>query len=392
MKILYYYWGENSSKDITETFFTLGHEVTVFKYPLDNYLSDVSFSHALSLEIEKGKYDFIFTFNYFPVISDTAEAYFLKYACWVYDCPHFTLYSKSVSNSCNYIFLFDQNMVSQTLAAGAKHVYHLPLAAHTARIQRQLNLSPKCFTPPEQYINEISFVGSLYEDNMYDKINFLPEELIGYLDAVMCMQKQLWGMDLISSLMDQKLASTLSKYIKLEENPNLPNLDRLIFGDMLQNKITSDERITAINLLSEFFPVALYSGSKSSLCPKADYQGYISYNDTMPFIFFKSKINLNITLRSITSGIPLRAVDILSCGGFLLSNYQPELAQYFEAGTDYIYFEDFEDMLGKADYFLRHDKEREEIAGNGFRKISQELTYARQVEKMFSKIMNICEA
>ncbi len=386
MKILYYYWGENSAKDITDTFSELGHHVTIFKFPLANYLADDRFSQALSSELEKKGYDFIFTFNYFPVVSDTAEKHSIKYACWVYDCPHFTLFSKSVSNSCNYIFLFDQNMVSQTLAAGAKNVFHLPLAAHTTRIGRQLNLSPESPQKPEKYLNEISFIGSLYENNMYDKIHFLPEELIGYLDGIMCMQKQLWGIDLITSMMDKKLTSALSDYIKLERDQNMPDMDRLIFADMLQTKITSDERITAINLLTEFFPVALYSGSERSLCPKADYRGYISYNDAMPYVFFQSKINLNITLRSIASGIPLRAIDILSCGGFLLSNFQPELAENFEAGTDYIYYEDFEDMLRKADYYLKHEREREEIARNGYVKICQNLTYTKQIEKLISSI------
>ena len=76
--------------------------------------------------------------------------------------------------------------------------------------------------------------------------------------------------------------------------------------------------------------------------------GIVSYTAEMPDIFHTTKINLNITLRSITSGIPLRAIDILGCGGFLLSNYQPELCEYFTPDVDFVYFEDPDDLAEKS--------------------------------------------
>lgn len=72
-------------------------------------------------------------------------------------------------------------------------------------------------------------------------------------------------------------------------------------------------------------------------------KGTVSYTAEMPDVFYRSKINLNLTLRSITSGIPLRA-DILGCGGFLLSNYQPELCEYFTPDVDFVYFNDMDDL------------------------------------------------
>lgn len=52
--------------------------------------------------------------------------------------------------------------------------------------------------------------------------------------------------------------------------------------------------------------------------------GAVDYYEVMPHVFKQSKINLNITLRSIQSGMPLRAWDIMGAGGFLLSNYQAD--------------------------------------------------------------------
>lgn len=389
MQILYYSWNENSSADIIQTFEELGHGVTCLQFPIRNYLVDEAFAQALLGQLALHSFDMIFTFNYFPVISSVAQQSGLNYISWVYDCPHLTLYSPTLANSCNYLFLFDRDMAAAVRRNGAVHAFHLPLAANTTRINRTLGLSHELSdagSAPDSYLHEVTFLGSLYEQNFYDQIHFLPEKLRGYLDGIMASQKQLWGVDLMTELVDEPLAAELSKYVSFEENPLFPCPQRTIFTHMLQSKITSDERITALNLLANTFPVALYSASSRELCPNAVYHGYISYIDRMPEVFRRSKINLNITLRSITSGIPLRAIDILSCGGFLFSNYQPELAEYFEAGTDFIYFEDFDDMMKKTDYFLSHERERQEIAHCGYKKVQENFSYCRQVDKMLQYV------
>lgn len=88
----------------------------------------------------------------------------------------------------------------------------------------------------------------------------------------------------------------------------------------------------------------------------------------MPLIFHESKINLNITSKAIRSGIPLRVFDIMACEGFVLSNYQPELAELFQSSAEFDYYTSVEELLEKTDYYLNHEKERNEIAHNGFEK------------------------
>lgn len=323
MNILYYTWNECSCRDMVDTLLSMGHKVKLIDFPLNDYFTDEVFEALLSKELQADSYDFIFTFDYFPIISKLAEYFSIKYVSWVYDCPHLTLYSTNITNSCNYLFLFDHQMTEDVVLRGAKHVYHLPLAANVNRLNQKLGLSAdaSCFDVTYSgYQDDVSFVGSLYENNMYHRINFLPDRLRGYLEGIMKAQKQIWGMDLLSQLMTDELTNELSKYLLLDDDPHYTFTNSLIFSDMLQTKVTSDERIDALNLLAERFPVSLYSASASSLCPKAKQKGIVSYQDTMPFVFRDSKINLNITLRSITSGIPLRAIDILCCGGFLLTN------------------------------------------------------------------------
>ena len=102
----------------------------------------------------------------------------------------------------------------------------------------------------------------------------------------------------------------------------------------------------------------------------------------MPYIFHNSKINLNITSKTIESGIPLRVFDILSCGGFCLTNYQPEIARYFTDGEDLVMYSSMEDLVDKVAYYLEHDEEREQIARNGYEKLKGNHDLVNVVQNM----------
>lgn len=385
MKILYYEWSEFSRQDMVETLEGFGHLITVFKHRFSDYLNDPVFEQALTDKLASDSFSFIFTFNYFPIISKVAQKYNIPYVCWVHDCPMLVLYAMNVANDCNYIFVFDRAMQQEVIRCGGKHVFHLPLAVNTSRLNQQLGFSVKqTVLRPDAYTDDVSFVGSLYEKNFFSEVSYLPEKLQGYLNGIMSAQKLLWGADIISPLLTDKITDELSQYIKLEPHPDYTYTDKIVFTEMIQKKITADERFTALNLIADYFPLSLYSGSAQSLCPKSDYKGTVSYHTEMPEVFYRSKINLNITLRSITSGIPLRILDILACRGFLLTNYQPELSDYFEPGTDLVCFEDFPDMIHKIDYYLTHEEDRETIAQNGWKKIQNLFSYQTQVSKMLS--------
>lgn len=90
-------------------------------------------------------------------------------------------------------------------------------------------------------------------------------------------------------------------------------------------------------------------------CGKADYY------TAEPLVFADSSINLNITLQSIQTGIPLRVFDIMGCGGFLLSNYQEDYLEYFEPDKDFVIYNDYGDLEEKAAFYLKHEKLRKQI-------------------------------
>ena len=110
--------------------------------------------------------------------------------------------------------------------------------------------------------------------------------------------------------------------------------------------------------------------------------GYVDYTTEMPKVFAGSRINLNISLKSIRHGIPLRAMEIMGAGGFLLSNFQSDFLLHFEPGIDFVYYEDCKDAIEKAHYYLSHEEERLAIAENGLQKIRAAHTYEIRLAEM----------
>ncbi len=135
-------------------------------------------------------------------------------------------------------------------------------------------------------------------------------------------------------------------------------------------------------MLSRYYPVTLFSDVTDAELQNVAFKGYVNYLTEMPDVFRRSRINLNITLRSIQSGIPLRCLDIMGAGGFLMSNYQPELAQLFENGREMAMYESKEDLLDKVNYCLTHEEERKEIAYLGREKVRKEYDYKVAVQKI----------
>lgn len=132
--------------------------------------------------------------------------------------------------------------------------------------------------------------------------------------------------------------------------------------------------------------IDLYTGNKELQIEGVYNHGPIDHYATAPFVYDKAKININISLRSIHTGIPLRCFEILGSGGFLLSNYQGDFADCYVDGEDFVSFGSKEDMLGKIEYYLSHEKERKEIAENGLRRTIENHTYKHRLNEILENV------
>lgn len=383
-KILMYRWKAYNYRDIKETFFRMGYEIKEVYQDLLNYDVDEEFADSLRAIIREEAFDFFFTVNYFPLISNVCQEYGLPYVCWSCDNPLISMYHQSVFNDVNRIFLFDITNVREFAGMGVKNVYHLPLAVNTERIDYLLKNSDDL----TNYENEISFVGSLYEKNSYDKMEYtLPDYLRGYFEATMEAQKDLQGVNIIDRMLTPEILMELENYFELEKSEDsLSDLNLIFSVTTLGFKIAQKQRRSILIDLSKHHKVSLYTNSNSNDLLRVNYRGSVDYFAEMPKVFNQSKINLNMTIPNIKSGVPLRVYDVLGSGGFLLTNFQAEIPLIFENEKHLVCYYSEDDLREKVKYYLAHDDERTAIATAGYEFVKKECTYERRINEILGKI------
>lgn len=395
MHILMYRWKAYNYRDIEQTFLLLGHTVDNIEQELGSYDVSPEFERVIEEKIRGTHYDMVFTVNYFPLISNVCERTGVKYVSWTCDNPLISMYHESVFHACNYIFTFDKTNYLEFRGMGVKHIWYLPLAVDTERMDALLGAPEeagrwKAAQDPEmrKYRGDVVFVGSLYERNSYDKIkNRLPEYLRGYFDAVMEAQLNISGANIVEPMLTTNILEQLQEYFQLEKSEgSFSDLGLIFQTTVLGFKIAEIERRRALIELSKHYRVNVYSNSDVSDLLRIQYCGSVDYWSEMPKVFRMSKINLNFTIPNIKSGIPLRIWDVLGCGGFLLTNYQAEIPYYFKEGEDLVCFDSLEDLCEKVGYYLEHEEERKRIAWNGYRKVREKHSYIERIHTILDTV------
>ncbi|MBD5490355.1 MAG: glycosyltransferase [Lachnospiraceae bacterium] len=383
MKILFIEWASFGNNDMKDAFTAEGH--TVASYPFSNKDSrrdeEVEKDFAASLHREVP--DVVFSFNYFPVISVVCKQENIRYISWIYDSPYVMLYSYTTINPCNTIYVFDRELYTEFHNAGIQTVHYLPMAANTERLDK---IVPSVTTSSIPYLYNVSFVGSLYteEHNFFDRMTALSDYTKGYLDALMSSQMKVQGYNFIQESL-APIMDDLYRALPMDPNPDgVESREYLYAQYVINRKLTGLERDELLHAAAQHFHFDLFTPNRDYGIPNLTNHGTVDYYQQMPMVFKQSRVNLNISLRSIKSGIPLRAFDIMGSGGFLLSNFQADYLDNFIPGEDFDYYESKEDFINKINYYLTHEEERMVIAKNGHDKIAAGHTFRHRVREMLA--------
>ncbi len=358
-----------------------GLDVTVYKRKIENQLQDEPFLEELTGKIREEEAQAVFSFYFFPLVSQACEKTGVPYVSWIFGTPHYSLFHEEALKPHNFIFCFDRVQAGRLSESGAEHVYHLPLAVDTEMFR-------KVIAEGQKYEEDISFVGSLYTDEhyYYEQIKDMPEYVKGYLDGMCEAQLQVYGGDIITGMLPEDIINRLKSVISFQMDANYFLTFEQFMADILLKQVTVLERKKLLRGLAKEWEVTLHTNSDMSDLPGIKNGGYVSYYEQMPLVFAGSAINLNITMRSITTGIPLRALDILACGGFLISNYQEELAEFFADGEELVLFTSEEDLKEKCRFYMRHETERRRIAQRGYEKVKRDFSYKERIAFMLDEL------
>lgn len=391
MEILIYRYNSICEPDIIQAFESFGLTVHQEKAEMtDKGVTPAQCATMIAEWILSHKLSFVFSINFYPAISYTCNRFKVPYVCWSVDSPVAELFSNSLKNEWNRIFLFDRAQYEFFHPYNPEHIYYLPLATNVKRWEDViLGMSDADFA---KYDSDVTFVGSLYSEKCkYDRLK-LSDYTNGYVNGLIQAQMQVFGYNFIYDTLPEsvirEIADADPEFYKGQDV--FLDTDRYLAAHQyIGMKLANVERVSILSALSKRFNVSLYTRSDTSCLPDINAKGSANTLTEMPKIFHASKINLNMTMRPIETGLSLRIWDVLGCGGFLISNYQAEIPEYFEIGKDLEVYESTEDLINKIDYYLRHDEERMEIAINGYEKVAKYHTYEMRLAEMIRILCDV---
>lgn len=384
MRVLIFEWDGYGYSDIIDAFKAMGYELKIHKFVKDIKRHDPEFERLATRLVEEFHPDYMFSFNYFPALAYVGKETGTRYVAWAYDNPLVLLYSYTIIFPTNYIFVFDHELYSEFHNNGINTIYYMPLASNPKRLNSYRDRDYFKITP---WFNKasIAFVGSLYteEHQFYNRMTNLTQYTRGYLEGIMAAQKNVLGYNFIREVLSPEIIADMYQNLPMEVSPDgVETLEYLYAQYVINRRITGMERIEILNKIGEKYPYDLYTKDPKYTAHNCINHGPVESYHGAPHVFHEAKINLNITLRSITTGVPLRVYEVLGSEGFLISNYQADFDDVYVADEDYVYYESIDDLMEKIDYYLRHDKRRKEIAHNGYLRTLENHTYEHRIQEI----------
>lgn len=359
----------------------MGHEIALYPKPMEDIEGNEEEEKAVENFLKVSRVDFVFSNIFMPFVAKITNGLDMKYAVWCMDSPTYaSWFAESRYDNC-YFFYIDRRECELRKQSGMRNVYHLPLASDAAW-GGQLVITDEEI---KKYTCNMSFVGSLYTQNTYDNtIERFPDHIQNVFSGMIEQAAFLWdGIDRLHMPPElvRAVRETCGDYFT--ETFEMP--DEYLFRTyFLGRKLTHVERTLLMELLSQQYDIHLYTRASEKVPEGVRRFGEIDAGEEARKVYYSSRINLNITLRSIAGGIPARVFDVMSVGGFVLSNWQEEIPELFEEGREIATFCTPEELLDKADYYLRHENERIRIGVNAYRKVKENYTYEHQIAKIIA--------
>lgn len=123
---------------------------------------------------------------------------------------------------------------------------------------------------------------------------------------------------------------------------------------------------------------------------KKCYKGFLKGEKELAAAYHNCEIVLNITMEQGPSSMNSRVLEALATGSFLITDYVKDTEKYFEADKDFVFYYDLQDLSEKLGKYLKNQELRNQIAGNGLKKVEESHTLLQRAEKILKIIDKYC--
>lgn len=139
--------------------------------------------------------------------------------------------------------------------------------------------------------------------------------------------------------------------------------------------LQSVEEIQSLNLLDED-DLAVYKGC---------HRGFVKTEQELAQIYNSSKINLNITEQG-KSSLNYRVFEVLTAGGFLLTDERADLHKYFVPSKHLEVYKNSSDLIDKIEFYTRNLNIAQRIAQLGRFQCVEKHNYSARAREILQKI------
>ncbi len=374
------YFAHFKNEDIIWGLLILGREAEIIDTDISIESTDDTDVEDLYNKLVEKKIDVALSFNFSPALSDACMKMGIIYVAWTYDAPIQMLFEKQVANNCNYIFSFDKKQIEQTKSLFDCNIFYLPLGSNITR-NTSIEITER---DRQRFSCDVSFIGRLYSESDYENtISWLGHDTRAELER---LYKDVYGIwDGTERLYHRLSEDAKAEIYSIHGNMTGMDLDTLYTTALLVRKLAHRERLEMLTRLSKY-NLYFFTYGTDIVIPGVVVKPPVNYLEELPNAYRFSKINMNITMRGITSGIPLRVFDIMGVGGFALTNYQLEVDELFSPGKDIEVYHDFDEMEEKVRFYLQHEDSRIKVAEAGAKTVREKYSIEKQVQKMLDVI------
>jgi spore maturation protein CgeB len=154
---------------------------------------------------------------------------------------------------------------------------------------------------------------------------------------------------------------------------NAPEHGRALFmaAQITLGEATLQSRVELVRELADLGLVVYGDTHWEKLVEGVELPGAVHPTRELPSVFAGSDVNLNITAMQMPTALNKRVWDVPGSGGFLLTDSQADLFEFFETGVDVATFSCTEEAAEKARFYLDNPAARAKVAAAGFERVEK---------------------
>ena len=324
--------------------------------------------------------------NYKTGLAEFCHTQGVPLISWEIDPTNDTIGRVTTPTDKSHIFTYRSAQVAAFCKAGFENVSYLPLATNP-NVRHLLSLDENDI---KHYGAELCFVGASMQDQAAKSREAFfsgykqragnhhkadSNKIENRLESLLTEQRE--------DFSTYRIPELIAKYM-----PELRELWPVTEGDvspaMLIAEITATEkRQEYIRSLGKHGIVVWGDSNWKTLEPDGiHYMGSARHKTELTKIYCATHINIDVGRIYQPDIVPMRIFDILSCGGFVLAEYNNALEELFDIGSEIDSYSSSEELQNKVDYYLNHPETVQKIARQGMERVHKDHTISSRVRHM----------